>query len=41
LRVHRHYNPTGATRLNIVPGLMGTILALTMLTMTHLVEHFP
>src|SRR5215203_1544075 len=29
VRIHRRYNPTGATRLNIVPGLMGTILTLT------------
>jgi ABC-2 type transport system permease protein len=36
LRVHRRYNPTGETRLNIVPGLMGTILTLTMLIFTAL-----
>src|SRR4051812_30407574 len=36
VRVHRRYNPTGATRLNIVPGLMGTILTLTMLIFTAL-----
>jgi ABC-2 type transport system permease protein len=36
IRVHRRYNPTGATRLNIVPGLMGTILTLTMLIFTAL-----
>lgn len=36
LRIHRRYNPTGATRLNIVPGLMGTILTLTMLIFTAL-----
>ena len=34
--VHRRYNPTGETRLNIVPGLMGTILTLTMLIFTAL-----
>ncbi len=36
LRVHRRYNPTGETQLNIVPGLMGTILTLTMLIFTAL-----
>jgi ABC-2 type transport system permease protein len=36
LRIHRRYNPTGETRLNIVPGLMGTILTLTMLIFTAL-----
>jgi ABC-2 type transport system permease protein len=36
LRVHRRFNPTGETRLNIVPGLMGTILTLTMLIFTAL-----
>ena len=36
LRIHRRYNPAGDTRLNIVPGLMGTILTLTMLIFTAL-----
>lgn len=36
LRIHRRYNPTGDTSLNIVPGLMGTILTLTMLIFTAL-----
>ncbi len=36
VRVHRRYNPAGQTRLNIVPGLMGTILTLTMLIFTAL-----
>ena len=36
MRVHRRYNPAGETRLNIVPGLMGTILTLTMLIFTAL-----
>ncbi len=36
LRVHRRFNPSGETRLNIVPGLMGTILTLTMLIFTAL-----
>jgi ABC-2 type transport system permease protein len=31
VRVHQRYNPTAETRFNIVPGLMGTILTLTML----------
>jgi ABC-2 type transport system permease protein len=36
VRVHRRWNPAGETRLNIVPGLMGTILTLTMLIFTGL-----
>jgi ABC-2 type transport system permease protein len=36
VRVHRRFNPAGETRLNIVPGLMGTILTLTMLIFTAL-----
>ena len=36
VRIHRRYNPTGETQLNIVPGLMGTILTLTMLIFTAL-----
>lgn len=36
LRMHRRYNPTGETAFNIVPGLMGTILTLTMLLFTGL-----
>jgi ABC-2 type transport system permease protein len=36
LRIQRRYNPAGETRLNIVPGLMGTILTLTMLIFTAL-----
>ena len=36
VRVHRRYNPSGETSLNIVPGLMGTILTLTMLIFTAL-----
>ena len=34
--MHRRYNPAGETQLNIVPGLMGTILTLTMLIFTAL-----
>ncbi|MDN3919539.1 ABC transporter permease [Roseateles violae] len=36
LRVHRLYNPEGLTQHNIVPGLMGVILAMTMVMMTGL-----
>ncbi len=36
LRVHRLYNPEGITRYNIVPGLMGVVLTLTMVVMTAL-----
>src|SRR3954449_3168832 len=30
VRVHRRYNPEGITAYNIVPGLLGTILTMTM-----------
>jgi ABC-2 type transport system permease protein len=36
LRVHRRYNPEGLTAYNIVPGLMGVILTMTMVLMTGL-----
>ncbi len=36
LRVQRRYNPEGASRYNIVPGLMGVILTMTMIMMTAL-----
>jgi ABC-2 type transport system permease protein len=36
LRVHRRYNPEGLTAYNIVPGLMGVILTMTMVMMTGL-----
>ena len=36
LRVHRRWNPEGLSRLNIVPGLVGTILTMTMLIFTAL-----
>ncbi len=32
--VHRRYNPEGITQYNIVPGLLGVILQLTMVIMT-------
>jgi ABC-2 type transport system permease protein len=34
VRVHRRYNPEGITEYNIVPGLMGTILTMTLAMMT-------
>jgi ABC-2 type transport system permease protein len=34
IRIHRRYNPEGATEFNIVPGLMGTILTMTLGMMT-------
>jgi len=36
LRLHRLYNPEGVTQYNIVPGLIGTILTMTMVIMTSL-----
>jgi ABC-2 type transport system permease protein len=36
LRIHRRYNPEGITAYNIVPGLLGTILTMTMILMTGL-----
>ena len=36
LRIHRRYNPEGLTSYNIVPGLVGTILTMTMVIMTAL-----
>jgi ABC-2 type transport system permease protein len=34
--VHRRYNPAGRTAVNIVPGLLGVILTMTMTMMTAL-----
>jgi ABC-2 type transport system permease protein len=34
VRIHRRYNPEGATEYNIVPGLMGSILTMTLAMMT-------
>jgi ABC-2 type transport system permease protein len=34
--VHKRYNPEGVTAYNIVPGLLGTILTMTMVLMTGL-----
>ncbi|MGN2390406.1 ABC transporter permease [Pelomicrobium sp. G1] len=36
VQVHRRYNPEGVTQHNIVPGLMGVILTMTMIMMTGL-----
>lgn len=36
IRQHARYNPSGASSLNIVPGLVGTILTMTMLIFTAL-----
>ena len=36
IRVHARYNPAGDNALNIVPGLVGTILTMTMLIFTAL-----
>ena len=35
-RIQRRYNPEGVTQYNIVPGLMGVILTMTMIMMTGL-----
>ena len=36
IRTHARYNPAAKTQLNIVPGLIGTILTMTMLIFTAL-----
>jgi ABC-2 type transport system permease protein len=36
LRIHRRYNPEGVTAYNVVPGLLGVILTMTMVLMTGL-----
>jgi ABC-2 type transport system permease protein len=36
MRLHRRYNPEGITSYNIVPGLIGVILTMTMVMMTSL-----
>jgi ABC-2 type transport system permease protein len=36
LVIHRRYNPTGRTQLNIVPGLLGIVLTMTMMMFTAL-----
>jgi ABC-2 type transport system permease protein len=35
-RIQRRYNPEGITQYNIVPGLMGVIVSMTMVLMTSL-----
>jgi ABC-2 type transport system permease protein len=36
LRIHRRYNPEGLTQFNVVPGLMGVVLTMTMVIITAL-----
>jgi ABC-2 type transport system permease protein len=36
LRIHRRYNPESLTAYNVVPGLLGVILTMTMIFMTGL-----
>ena len=36
LQIHRRYNEEGITQFNIVPGLMGVVLTMTMVMMTGL-----
>jgi len=36
LRIHPRYNPEGITQYNIVPGLMGVVLTMTMVMITGL-----
>jgi len=36
LRLHRRYNPEGITQYNVVPGLIGVILAMTLVMMTSM-----
>jgi ABC-2 type transport system permease protein len=36
VRVHKRFNPEGLSRYNIVPGLVGTILTMTMVMLTSL-----
>ena len=36
VQVHRQYNPEAVTQYNVVPGLMGVILTMTMVMMTGL-----
>jgi len=36
LRIHRRYNPEGLTTYNVVPGLMGVILTMTLVMMTSM-----
>ena len=36
LRLHAHYNPENITQYNVVPGLMGVVLTMTMVIITAL-----
>jgi ABC-2 type transport system permease protein len=36
LRIHRRYNPEGLSTYNVVPGLMGVILTMTLVMMTSM-----
>lgn len=36
LRMHAHYNPENITQYNVVPGLMGVVLTMTMVVITAL-----
>ncbi len=36
ITVHKRYNPEGVSQLNIVPGLLGVILQMTMVMMTSI-----
>jgi ABC-2 type transport system permease protein len=36
LRLHAHYNPENITQYNVVPGLMGVVLTMTMVIITGL-----
>lgn len=36
MRLHRRYNAEGITQYNVVPGLMGVVLTMTMVIMTAL-----
>jgi ABC-2 type transport system permease protein len=36
IRVHKRYNPEGVTQYNIVPGLMGVVLTMTLVMMTSI-----
>ena len=35
-RIHAHYNPENITQYNVVPGLMGVVLTMTMVIITAL-----
>jgi ABC-2 type transport system permease protein len=36
ITIHRRYNPAGVSRFNVVPGLLGVILQMTMVMMTSI-----